>query len=96
MKNERTTTSALVEGIEVEEMTIWESVTREGHKIIRVISKHNGEIDYSDNEKMGEGDWDRCALSRNEFLCGLSDEDIKRVIEFENSCAAEQTAQEAN
>ncbi|OQX21265.1 MAG: hypothetical protein BWK75_03405 [Candidatus Altiarchaeales archaeon A3] len=87
MKNKEAITSAkLVRG--EEEMIIRESKTRQGHKIIRVISKHNGEIDYSDNEKMKKGDWDRDPLSRDEFLHGLSEKDIKKVIEFENSLEA--------
>jgi len=36
---------------------------------------------------------DREAISREEFIRTLSKADIKRVVEFENSCAAEQTAQ---
>ncbi|OQX21955.1 MAG: hypothetical protein BWK75_01960, partial [Candidatus Altiarchaeales archaeon A3] len=53
---EATTSVKLVEGIEVEEMTIWESRTMEGYKIRRVISRHNGEIDYSDNVERGKGE----------------------------------------
>ncbi len=73
--------------VEAEEMIMWESRTKEGHKLQRVISRHDGIIYYSDNEEMGEGDWDGDPLSREEFIRTLSKTDIKKVIEFENTDA---------